>query len=293
VKIITFKFKFSKYESSKIGYTTERFQVNVYEVYLEFKNILSAEENVSNPHVINLLSRLEELFTIFCKEYGIEDDWSVYNKKRVGLIDSSNTFWFTWFVFELACFKISKITIHLNSHYNKAEDKSIFLSKMYDSINLLINMELNILEPKIDKISNWIESKEYILELNKASQNKRIKLACDDEVVYDYFNKLVIHEKLTSDQVDKLIRANFEFGIEEKRTPLIIKLDKSHLTYFIKKFFDKHYWNDSKTVINTSIFLMQNFALYNAELNNMDKLRNLRKNLSKGRPAKYELDLNK
>ena len=49
----------------EIGYTTERFQVNVYEVYLEFKNILSAEENASNPHVINLLGRVEELFKIF------------------------------------------------------------------------------------------------------------------------------------------------------------------------------------------------------------------------------------
>lgn len=274
----------------EIGYTTERFQVNVYEVYLELKNILSAEENASNPHVINLLGRVEELFKIFCKENGIEGDWSEYNKKRVGLIDSSNAFWFTWFVFELACFKISKITIHLNSHYNKAEDKSIFLSKMYDSINLLINMELNILEPKIEKVSNWIEDKKFILERNKASQNKRIKLDCDDEVVYKYFNQLVIHEKLTSEQVDKLIRANFNFGIQENKTKLLIKLPKSHLNYFIKKFFVKYDWRNEKNNISTSIFLMENFAKYDAELNSKDKLRNLRKNLSKGRPLTYELD---
>lgn len=279
----------------EIGYTTERFQVNVYEVYLEFKSILSAEENGNKSHAINLLSRLEELFKIFCKENGIEDDWSEYNKKRVGLIDSSNTFWFTWFVFELASFKISKITIHLNRHYNKAEDKSIFLSKMYDSINLLINMELNILEPKIEKISNWIEDKKFILELNKASKNKRITITITDgeQVVYDYFNQLVIHEKLTSDQVDKLIRANFNFGTQENKTKLIIKLPKSHLNYFIKKFFVKYDWRNEYKTRSTSIFLLENFAKYDAELNSKDKLRNLRKNLSKGRPAKYELDLNK
>ena len=271
----------------ELGYIAQRFQVNVYEVYLEFKNILSAKENCTNPYVINLMGRLEELYLIFCRENGIEEDFSEYNKKRFGLIDSSNSLWHTWFVFELACIKISKITIHLHSHYKKAEDKAIFLSKMYNSIHLLSEMELSMLEPKIDKISNWIESKELLLELSEANQKKRFKLSCSEDVAYNYFNQLVIHDKLTTDQVDKLIRANFEFGIQEKKTLLIIKLDKSHLNYFIKKFFHNHYWNDNKSAINASIFLMQNFAKYHAELNSVEKQVNFRKNLSKSRPAKY------
>jgi hypothetical protein len=272
----------------ELDYSAERFQVNVYKVYTDLKLILSDTKNENNPQVINLKDRLEELFAIFSEENGIDDDWSDYNKTRVGLIDNSNSMWYTWFVFELIGMKKTLMSSHLNHYYRQAEDQPIFISTMYNAIRTLSNIELDILEPKIEKISNWIDSKAIVHNLAIADDEKRIELTCSENEAYDYFKQLEDHKKLTATQIDRLIRANFEFGIKEKKTRLIIDIDKSHLSYFVKIFFKKYNWNDKNLINRTSKFLMLNFVMYDEELNNAEKLENFIKNLSKRRPKKYD-----
>jgi hypothetical protein len=274
----------------ELNYMTKPFQVNVYIVYLEMIRILTQENKKNNSKVKNLKNRIEELYICFCEENEIDIDCNDYNRRRLGLIDNKNNLWFTWFTFGLACMKSELIYSHLNIHYNKSQDPSTFINTVNNSVRILSNSELYFFEKKILNITNWINSKAIIYHLETEEREKRILPQIEKSAVYAYFEQLLVNDLLSKDQIDKLIRANFDFELPEKKVLLQIKLEKAHLNFFVSNFFRKYNWNEKKCGINTSKFLRENFEMYQEEVADLVKEYNLRSNLRTTPPKKYSFN---
>jgi hypothetical protein len=275
----------------ELNYVTQPFQVNVYKIYLEMIRILNQKNKKNNSKAKNLKIRIEELYLFFCEENEIDNDCNDYNRNRLGLIDNTSPLWYTWFTFELVSMKSDLIYSHLNNHYNKSQDPSTFIGTLNSSIRALSNAEIFFFEQKILKITNWINTKAIEFGIDTTQSEKRISPQIVEKMVYVYFEQLLVNELLSKDQIDKLIRANFDFGLPVKKELLQIKIEKAHLNFFISNFFRNYNWNEKKCGINTSKFLRENFAMYKEEAINLEKEYTLRSNLRRTPPKKYLFNL--
>ncbi len=274
----------------ELNYITQPFQVNVYKIYLEMIRILNQKNKKNNSKSKNLKNIIEESYMFFCEENEIDNDCNDYNRTRLGLIDNTNPSWYKWFTLELVSMKSDLIYSHLNNHYNKSQDPSTFINTVNSSIRALSNAEIFFFEQKILRITNWINSKAIIYPLDTEEREKRILPQIEKSAVYAYFEQLLVNDLLSKDQIDKLIRANFDFELPEKKVHLQIKIEKAHLNFFVSNFFRNYNWNEKKCGINTSKFLRENFAMYKEEVADLEKEYNLRSNLRRTPPKKYSFN---
>jgi hypothetical protein len=276
----------------ELPYKTEPFQVNVYKVYLKIIQVLSQKNNQKKPNARNLKERIEELYKIFCKEKGIDDDCNDYNRGRLGLIESTDNFWFTWFSFELVCLESALIYLHLNEHYKSAENKDVFLVTLKRAVSTISKAKLNSFEARLIKIVNWIDSRKSVLKgktLNDIEDQERYHPDISENIVFDYFNQLSKKGYLSEEQVENLVKANFNFGESKPKNKLKIKIPKSHLNYFVWSFFKKSKFNEKNFALHASKFLITNFEMYVEEESNIIKENNLRKNFRSNPPKGYNL----
>lgn len=273
-------------------YTTEPFQVNVYNVYLNLIQILSQKNNLKKPKARALKKRVDELYKFFCEEKEIDDDCNDYNRRRLGLIESTDGFWFTWFSLELVCLESALIYLHLNEHYKSTVNKDTFLVTLQRAISAISKTKLNSFEARLIKIVNWIDSRKSVLNgqtFNNVEEQERYHPDISEEIVFNYFKQLSEKSYLSEEQVKNLIKANFNFGEPVPKNKLKIKLPKSHLNYFVWSFFKISKFNEKNFALHTSKFLITNFEMYGQEESNIIKEINLRKNFRSNPPNGYKL----
>jgi hypothetical protein len=278
-----------------LPYTTEPFQVNVYNVYLEITRILSQKSNSSKPKAKALKERIKELYDSFCEVKGIDENCNDYNRRRLGLIINKDNLWFTWFSIELVCLDSAIIYSHLNEHFNNAENKEVFLVNVQRAINALSKSSVHCFESKLLKIVNWIDSKKSNTKEIKEShfENKKYPINLTQIEIQNYFFQLSNKGHLTNDQVINLVKANFIPDEPNGRIklPILGNLPKSHLSFFVYQFFKKYGLNNKNSAMHTSQFLRGNFEIYEEENKNLVKENNLRKNLKSNTPKKFEFKI--
>jgi hypothetical protein len=276
-------------------YTTEPFQVNVYKVYLKIIQVLSKKNNQKKPGARILKERIGESYKIFCEEKGIDDDYNDYNRGRLGLIESTDGFWFTWFSYELVCLESALIYLHLNQHYKKAKNKKVFLATLHRSLNFISVSKLSCFESKLLKIVTWIDSKNSKTKekIEIQSGDKKYSINLSETEIQEYFFQLSDKGHLTRDQIIQMIKANF---ISDKtnikvQLPILGNLNKSHLNFFVYQFFKKYGLNNKNSAMHTSQFLRGNFKIYEEENKCLVKENNLRKNFKSTTPKKFEFKI--
>ena len=273
-------------------YTTEPFQVNVYNVYQNLIQILSQKNNLKKPKARALKKRVDELYKFFCEEKKIDDDCNDYNRRRLGLIESTDSFWFTWFSLELVCLDSALIYLHLNEHYKSTVNKDTFLVTLQSAVRAVSKANLNSFEAKLIKIVNWIDSRKSVIKgqsLDNIEEQERYHPDISEEIVFNYFKQLSKKSYLSEEQVENLIKANFNFGEPVPKNKLKIKLPKSHLNYFVWSFFKISKFNEKNFALHASKFLITNFEMYGQEESNIIKENNLRKNFRSNPPNGYKL----
>jgi hypothetical protein len=280
---------------SEPPYTTEPFQVNVYNVYQNLIQILSQKNNLKKPKARALKKRVDELYKFFCEEKEIDDDCNDYNRRRLGLIESTDSFWFTWFSLELVCLESALIYLHLNQHYKKAKNKKVFLATLHRSLTFISVSKLSCFESKLLKIVTWIDSKNSKTKekIEIASGDKKYSINLNETEIQEYFFQLSDKGHLTRDQIIQMVKANF---ISDKtnikvQLPILGNLHKSHLNFFVYQFFKKYGLNNKNSAMHTSQFLRENFEIYEEENKSLIKENNLRKNFKSTTPKKFEFKI--
>jgi hypothetical protein len=279
----------------ELPYTTEPFQVNVYNVYLDIIEVLSRKKNTEKHNGRKLKEKIEELYKLFCEEKGIDDNCNDYNRRRLGLINSTDNLWFTWFSFELVCLDSALIFLHLNEHYNNTNNKEIFLATLNKVIKFISAAKLSCFESKLIKIVTWIDLKKSNTKEFKESlvENQKYPINLTENEIQNYFFQLSDKGHLTKNQVINLVKANFikNETIVRMSLPILGNLPKSHLNFFVFQFFKKHGLNNKNYAVQTSQFLRENFELYKEENKSLVKENNLRKNLKSNTPKKFEFKI--
>jgi len=279
------------------SYTTEAYQINVAKVYEKLNNAFASKPSLlKSKKARNLKANINLSFELFREKKGIQDDYSHYNVNCHSLIDSSHEDWFTWFAYQILVLPISQITLYLEHHLNNAANKDEFLLLIENqTMRFLSPIDVSYFQSRINYVSIWVTKHTYDIQKKEDQQNnyayERISNLPDEQIVQTYFHQLSVNDFMTKEDVNHLIKANFDFGEAVPMKKFNITIDKSHLNFFVRHFFKKYIFSQVNIGMAVSQFLRNNFTLYNEESMNSKKESNLRKSFRTTPPKRYPFEL--
>lgn len=272
----------------EIPFTMNEFELNVTKVFEDINKVFEKQSLKSKKAIVILKRNIQELYSIFLEKKGITSSYSHFNVNRFSIIDETADEWHTWYAFHLISLPIARLKIKLENDYHNATDKNKFVSEIdFYVIRFLSPHEVEFFKTKIVEMSIWVNSKNH--SENDFVLNDSYVFFKSNEFIKSYFMKLVDHNLMSQKDVEYLIASNFDS--ESKLTPkkFEIKLEKSHLNFFIHSFFKKHLINEKNIALKTSTFLINNFKMYKEEAIDSKKEAYNRKNLRSIEPKKYYL----
>lgn len=272
----------------EIPFTMNEFELNVTKVFEDINKVFEKQSLKSKKAIVILKRNIQELYSIFLEKKGITSSYSHFNVNRFSIIDETADEWHTWYAFHLISLPIARLKIKLENDYHNATDKNKFVSDIdFYVIRFLSPHEVEFFKTKIVEMSIWVNSKNH--SENDFVLNDSYVFFKSNEFIKSYFMKLVDHNLMSQKDVEYLIASNFDS--ESKLTPkkFEIKLEKSHLNFFIHSFFKKHLINEKNIALKTSTFLINNFKMYKEEAIDSKKEAYNRKNLRSIEPKKYYL----
>jgi hypothetical protein len=269
-------------------FTMNEFELNVTKVFEDINKVLEKPSLKSKKVIINLKRNIQELYTLFLDRKGITSSYSHFNVNRFSIIDDTADEWHTWYAIHLISLPIARLKIKLENDYQHATDKNKFVSDIdFYVIRFLSNLEVEFFKTKIVEMSIWVISKKFPEHQNinneTYSSNKTI------DFVNSHFNKLVNHKIMSQEDVAYLIASNFVPDSKLKPKKFELKLEKSHLNFFVHSFFKTYLTTQKNISLKTSSFLINNFDMYQEEANDSKKEASNRKNFRSIEPKKYFL----
>ena len=272
----------------EIPFTMNEFELNVTKVFEDINKVFEKPSLKSKKAIINLKRKIQELYSIFLDKKGITSSYSHFNVNRFSIIDETADEWHTWYAFHLISLPIARLKIKLENDYQHATDKNKFVSDIdFYVIRILSPLEVEFFKTKIVEMSIWVISKKFPEHQN--INNETYKSDKSIELVKSHFQKLVTNNIMSQEDVDYLILSNFDPKSNLKPKKFEVKLEKSHLNFFIHSFFKKYLINENNFAIKTSTFLINNFEMYKEEANDSKKEASNRKNFRSIEPKKYFL----
>jgi hypothetical protein len=272
----------------EIPFTMNEFELNVTKVFEDINKVFEKPSLKNKKAIINLKRKIQELYSIFLDKKGITSSYSHFNVNRFSIIDETADEWHTWYAFHLISLPIARLKIKLENDYQHATDKNKFVSDIdFYVIRFLSPHEVEFFKTKIVEMSIWVISKKFPEHQNinneTYSSNKTI------DFVNSHFNKLVNHKIMSQEDVAYLIASNFVPDSKLKPKKFELKLEKSHLNFFVHSFFKTYLTTQKNISLKTSSFLINNFDMYQEEANDSKKEASNRKNFRSIEPKKYFL----
>jgi hypothetical protein len=269
-------------------YVAEYYQINATKVYEALKEYITSKKKSTTPGAKLFLKTLEEAYAGFCKIYKITDDFNHYNRHRFGLINIGQYGWFTWFSYQLLILSNPKLNEYLDEYYLKEEKKNEFLVSVSRAVNFIGANKLNLFESRLLSLTAWINNKkEGLYNIDNLESNSRLVLdRLTEQQIKAYFNQLTEKGYCSSEDVDILIRGNFDIGESVFARAISCSLPKVHLNYFISSLFKKIYWVEKNNSLRADNFLLKNFECYHSKSNNANSVSTLKKNLRTVLPEK-------
>ena len=272
----------------EIPFTMNEFELNVTKVFEDINKVFEKQSLKSKKAIVILKRNIQELYSIFLEKKGITSSYSHFNVNRFSIIDETADEWHTWYAFHLISLPIARLKIKLENDYHNATDKNKFVSEIdFYVIRFLSPHEVEFFKTKIVEMSIWVNSKNH--SENDFVLNDSYVFFKSNEFIKSYFMKLVDHNLMSQKDVEYLIASNFVPDSKLKPKKFEIKLEKSHLNFFIHSFFKKHLINEKNIALKTSTFLINNFKMYKEEAIDSKKEAYNRKNLRSIEPKKYYL----
>lgn len=269
-------------------FTMNEFELNVTKVFEDINKVLEKPSLKSKKVIINLKRNIQELYTLFLAKKGITSSYSHFNVNRFSIIDETADEWNTWYAFHLISLPIARLKIKLENDYHNATDKNKFVSDIdFYVIRILSPLEVEFFKTKIFEMSIWVISKKYPEHQNINNENYSSYKTI--EFVNSHFNKLVNHKIMSQEDVAYLIASNFVPDSKLKHKKFELKLEKSHLNFFVHSFFKKYLSTQKNIALKTSTFLIKNFEMYQEEANDSKKEAYNRRNFRSTAPKKYYL----
>jgi hypothetical protein len=270
-------------------YVAEYYQINATKVYERVKNYISSKSKSESRAARLFLQNLEQAYKGFCEVQKIEDDFNHYNRQRFGLIEFNHPVWFTWFSYQLLILSNPKLNEYLDEYYLKEEKKNEFLVSVSRAVNFIGANKLNLFESRLLSLTAWINNKkEGLYNIDNLESNSRLVLdRLTEQQIKAYFNQLTEKGYCSSEDVDILIRGNFDIGESVFARAISCSLPKVHLNYFISSLFKKIYWVEKNNSLRAANFLLKNFECYHSKSNNANSVSTLKKNLRTVMPEKY------
>lgn len=270
-------------------YVAEYYQINATKVYEAVKDYITSKKKSTTPGAKLFLKTLELAYKGFCEVQEIDDDFNHYNRHRYGLINIGEDSWFTWFSYQLLILSNPKLNEYLDEYYLKEEKKNEFLVSVSRAVNFIGANRLNLFESRLLSITAWINNKkEGLYNVDNLESNSRLVLdRLTEQQIKAYFNQLTEKGYCSSEDVDILIRGNFDIGESVSVRAISCSLPKVHLNYFISLLFKKLYWVEKNNSLRAANFLLKNFECYHSKSNNANSVSTLKKNLRTVMPEKY------
>jgi hypothetical protein len=270
-------------------YVAEYYQINATKVYERVKNYISSKSKSESRAARLFLQNLEQAYKGFCEVQKIDDDFNHYNRQRFGLIEFNHPAWFTWFSYQLLILSNPKLNEYLDEYYLKEGKKIEFLVSVSRAVNFIGANKLNFLESRLISITAWIyNKKEGLYNIDNLETNSRfVSDRLTEQQIKAYFNQLTEKGYCSSEDVDILIRGNFNIGENVSARLIACSLPKVHLNYFISSFFKRFYWDDKYHSKKTATFLIKNFIAYQANDKSANSISTLMKNIRKNASNRY------
>jgi hypothetical protein len=278
----------TEFNPVEIPFTTHEYELNVTKIFEDINKVLD-KPSLKNKHVmINLKRNIQELYTLFLDKKGITSSYSHFNVNRFSIIDDTADEWHTWYAIHLISLPIARLKIILENDYKHATNKEKFVSDIdFYVVRFLSNIEVEFFKTKIVEISIWVNSKNHSENANEIKESFKFFMSL--KFIKSHFKKLVDHKLMSQKDVEHLIASNFDSESKLKPKKFDIKLDKSHLNFFIHSFFKNYLINEKNIALKTSTFLINNFKMYQEEAIDSKKEAYNRKNLRSIEPKKYFL----
>lgn len=270
-------------------YVAEYYQINATKVYEAVKEYIASMKKSKTPAAIHFLNTLEIAYEVFCETHKIDEDYNHYNRHRFGLIHIGQDGWFTWFSYQLLILPNPKMNLYLDEYYLKEEKKNEFLVSVSRAVNFIGANKLNLFESRLLSLTAWINNKkEGLYNIDNLETNSRlVSDRLTEQQIKAYFNQLTEKGYCSSEDVDILIRGNFNIGENVSARLIACSLPKVHLNYFISSLFKKIYWVEKNNSLRAANFLLKNFECYHSKSNNANSVSTLKKNLRTVMPEKY------